>query len=67
MTPRLPAQVAGGLWCYFMKMDKTKGELSLVEIVQTLALATLSLRGLLDIHERCQVESRYLSSTFLER
>lgn len=50
----------------FPKMDKISGELSLLKIVKTLALAMVSLRGLLGIHEGCQVESGYLSSEFLK-
>lgn len=50
----------------FTKMDKISGELSLLEIVKTLALAMVSLRGLLYIHQGCQVESGYLSLEFLK-
>ena len=50
----------------FTKMKKTKGELSLLEVVKSSAVILLSFQGILYVHERCQVESRYLSSKFLK-
>lgn len=50
----------------FTKMEKIKGEVSLLEVVRSPALALLSFQGLLDVRERCQVESGYLSSEFLK-
>lgn len=47
-------------------MEKIRGELSLLEVVRSSALAILSLRGLLDVCERCQIESKCLSSGFLK-
>lgn len=36
------------------KMENSREELSLLEVVKSSALAVLSLRGLLDTHERCK-------------
>lgn len=44
-----------GWWILVLltKMENSREELSLLEVVKSSALAMLSLRGLLHIHERC--------------